>query len=117
MDIRRALDEEAEEDALALAEELETTAQGAGEALAELEPWAPAAEVMPRLIRMMEIGDALGRFYGRYIDLGREAALERVGELIEEMRPLVGDALAELRRIQEQQGLACPDQDFVLESP
>jgi hypothetical protein len=72
---------------------------------------------MPRLVRMMEIGDAIGRFYGRHIELGREAALERVGELITEMRPLVGDALGGLTELEDQHGLRCPEHQFVLESP
>lgn len=117
VDVGRALDEEARDDARALARELEETAQGASAMLADLPRWEPFDGLRPGLTRMLEIADAMGRFYGRYIDREREQALERVGELIDEQRPLVGDAVAGLNELQGEYGLSCPGHEFELESP
>jgi hypothetical protein len=116
VDIPRALDEEDADDALALARELRATAIAAAELLAEVTPWEEAQPAITELLTLSDIASRIGRQYVRYLDEGRRPALERVNELLDDMRPVVIDAneaLAELDAL----GVDCLSHALVLEAP
>lgn len=117
VDVGRALDEDAREDALALSNELMGTSTAAAEMLGQLPEWRPAQELVERLASLMDLGERIGRNYGRYIENGREQALQRAQGFGADMGPIVDAALDELSELAEEEGLGCPEQEFVLEAP
>lgn len=117
VDIGRALAEDARDDALALSRELQGTAPVATSQLEALPDWPPANDLIARLVSVMAVGERIGVRYERHIDGNSETALERVRELIADMRPLVVDALAELDELRAANPLACAGRDLSLESP
>lgn len=117
VDVGRALDEDARDDALALANELSGTSTAATEMLAELPEWRPAQELVERLTTLMDLGQRMGRHYRRYIEEDRQRSLERAQGFGADMGPVVDAALAELDELAEEEGLSCADQEFALEAP
>lgn len=117
VDVGRALDEDARDDALALANELSGTSTAATEMLAELPEWRPAQQLVERLTALMDLGQRMGRHYRRYIEEDREQSLERAQGFGADMGPVVEDALAELDELAEEEGLSCADEEFALEAP
>ncbi len=116
VDVPRALDEGDEQDALALARELRATALAAADLLGEVPEWEPAQPAVSELLSLVDIGARIGRQYVRFLDEGRQPALERVNELLDDMRPVVSDtnaALAELGAL----GLSCEPDGLELETP
>jgi hypothetical protein len=116
VDIPRALDEDETDDALALARELRSTAIAAGELLDELTPWETAQPAAAEMVTLADIGSRVGRQYVRYLDEGRRPALRRVEELLDDMRPVVEEANAELAQLASL-GLACPPHALEFEIP
>lgn len=116
VDIPRAIEDEDEDDALALAQELRQSTSTSGELLAEVPEWEPAQPAIDEFENLIDIGGRISRQWIRFLDEGRRAGRTRALELNDEMQPMVeaaNDALAELA----DQGLACPGRSLVLESP
>lgn len=116
VDVPRALADEDDDDALALARELRATAIAAGELLEDVMPWEPAQPALAAMVSLADIAARIGRQYVRYLDEGRQPALERVSELLDDMQPVLeeaNDELAELAAL----GAACPPRGLTLEAP
>jgi len=116
VDIPRALEEEATDDALALARELRQTAISAADLLETVPDWEPAQAARNEMAALLDIDGRIGRQYIRFLDEGRRPGLTRARELTEALLPILGaanEALADLADM----GLECPPYDLSLESP
>lgn len=116
VDIPRAIDEDERDDALALARELRATAIATTELIEQLPSWERAEQAVAEMTRLADFGSRIGRQFVRHLDEGRRPALERAGELIDEMRPLAEEANATLADLASL-GLSCPPHRLDLEVP
>lgn len=117
VDVGRALDEDDDEDALALSLELEGSSNTARQMLDELPEWEPAQAAVEQLASLVDLAGRVGRNYRRFLEQGREQGLERAQELAAGMRPVVDDVLADVRELQQMEGLDCPGTELTLEAP
>ena len=116
VDIPRALEEEATEDATALSRELRATAIGSRELIEGVPEWDRAVPALAELDRLADFGARIGRQFLRFLDQGRRPGLNRARELIEEVRPVAEEAnsiLDDLARL----GISCPPHGLSVEVP
>ena len=116
VDVPRALEEEATDDALGLARELRDTAPAAAALVGAVDEWEAAQPTLGSMVALLDIAERIGRQYTRYMEENRNASLIRAGELSQNIVPLVAEAndgLADLVTA----GIECPPHTLVLESP
>jgi hypothetical protein len=116
VDVPRALEEEATDDALGLSRELRDTAPAAAELVSGVDEWETAQPTLGAMLAVLDIAERIGRQYTRYFEEDRNASLTRAVELTEEIIPLVAesnDGLADLAAL----GIDCPQSSLMLESP
>lgn len=116
VDIERAMDEDATDDARALAEELSTTAPAASELLGAVPAWPPGQDALGEMSSLMDAGRRAAEQYVRYLTTNRRRALTRARELRDAIRDTVPAANLALVQLAEQ-GLSCRGQTLELESP
>ena len=116
VDVPRALDEGATDDALGLARELRDTAPAAAELVAAVEEWDTAQPTLGQLVAVLDVAERIGRQYTRYLEDQRNASLERATELSEDISALVADTNEELAALAAT-GVDCPPNALALESP
>ncbi len=114
IDIQRALDDDARDDAVGLTTELAETIPIATAAVARIRDWEPAAEVKADLTAMLELHAATATAYQAWFDeggrqLGRAArqARNQVARAVDATNGQLA-GLADL-------GLSCPGTNLVLE--
>ncbi len=116
-DIGRALDDSAKDDAIGLTHELGTTVEGIRAELADIPEWTGAEALMTALDVMLGADNQLVTFYLRYLEEGKNGALDRAHEVEATLRtdavPAVEAALAPL----VDDGLTCPGINLTLETP
>jgi hypothetical protein len=116
VDIERAMDEDAMDDAEGLARELRETAGRAEELIATVGPWAPSEVATAAIGTLLDLDGRAGSQYLRFLTENRRPALARARELradIAEAALTANAGLAELAV----RGLACPGHELVLEEP
>ena len=116
VDIERAMNEDAQGDALGLARELTVVASGAGQMLADVPDWETGDQVVAGLTALMDLGARAGAEYETYLDNDRRRVLRRARALRREIAdavPPVNEQLQALANV----GLACPGTELELESP
>jgi hypothetical protein len=116
VDVERAMDEEATDDARALAAELSTTASAAAELLNAVPAWQPGQDALGEMSSLMDAGRRAGEQYVRYLTEDRRRALNRARELRDAIRDTVPAANRALEQLGEA-GLSCPGHPLELESP
>ena len=114
IDIQRALQDDARDDAIALTGELAETVPIASAAVARVRDWEPAAQVKADLTAMLELHGAVATAYQAWFDeggrpLARAArqARNQVGRAV----PSTNENLAALADL----GLTCPGTSLALE--
>lgn len=116
VDVERAIKEEANDDAEALAAELRDTAAHAGELLAAVPAWTTGQDALGEMTSLMDAGRRAGEQYFRYLSEGRRRSLTRARELRDEIRDTVPTAMEAINLLIDE-GLDCPGQVLDLESP
>jgi hypothetical protein len=116
VDIGRALDDDAREDAMALTAELAEVAGAAREQVGELPPWEAAAPLERQLVALLELADEMALRYSRYFETDRRNALAAAQAAGGRMNEVVPKLLERLELLSEA-GLSCPGLAFTLETP
>ena len=116
IDVERAIDEDANRDAMGLARELTLVATGASQLLVELPEWGGAGEVVASLAALMDLGARAGTEYETHLDNNRRPPLRRARALRREIADAVPAANEQLQVLADV-GLSCPGTPLELESP
>lgn len=116
VDIGRALDEDAREDAAGLTAELATTAASVREQLAALPEWEAAAPYERQMVGLLDLADEMAARYARHFETDRQGPLNAARAAGGEMGAVVERVLDRLTNLQLA-GLACPGVQFSLEAP
>ncbi len=114
IDIQRALDDDAREDAVALTGELAETVPVATAAVNRVRDWEPALESKADLVALLELHGAVATAYQAWFDeggrqLGRAARQSR--QAVARAVPAANEHLAELADL----GVSCPGTSLRLE--
>lgn len=116
IDVERAIDEDADRDAMGLARELALVATGASQLLADLPEWDGGGEVVAGLAALMDLGVRAGAEYETHLDNNRRPPLRRARALRREIGDAVPQVNEQLQALADA-GLACPGTPLQLESP
>jgi hypothetical protein len=116
VDIGRALDEEAREDARGLTAELADSATMVRELLAEVPAWPTAEPVREDIAALLDLADEMALRYDRHLNQNRRPALALAQAAGGKMRGVVDPLLDRLTLLAEL-GLSCPGTPFDLETP
>ena len=116
VDIGRALEDDARDDARALAAELALTAADVREQLGALPPWEAAAALETQIVALLDLADEMAARYERYFDSNRRKALNAAREAGGQMNDVVPELL-DRAIVLADAGLGCPGLDFDLETP
>jgi ribosomal protein S7 len=116
-DIGRAFDDDARDDAAALARELTASAEEVRALLAELPEWAEAAAFQEAAVEMLRQDDRLVTYWLRHIEEGRRQALQNARNVEEILRDEAIPAARSELRVLGGFGVSCPGQELRLETP
>jgi hypothetical protein len=116
-DIGRSLAADDRDNATALAHELQTTVTGIDDALGALPDWPGGADLISAVTAMLALDNDLATFYLRYLEESRDAALDRAHEAEAELRDTAVPAVATALDPLVNQGFACAETPFGLETP
>lgn len=116
VDIERALDEDAMDDAEGLARELRQTAGRGEELIATVGPWAPSDVATAAIATLLDLDGRAGSQYLRFLTENRRPALARARELRADISQAVLTANAGLAEL-DVRGLTCPGHELGLETP
>jgi hypothetical protein len=114
IDIERALDDDAREDAIGLTAELAQTVPIATAAANRIGAWEPAMQVKADLLAMLELHGAVASAYQEWFDEGGRALARAARQARNQVRravPAANENLAELADL----GLSCPGTSLALE--
>ena len=116
-DIGRAFDEDARDDAAALARELDTTVERVRELAGQLPDWDDAAAFKEQLLALLDQDDQLVLYWLRHLEENRQPALGRAREVAGTLRETYVPAVqSELDGLADT-GVACPGRELSLETP
>jgi hypothetical protein len=114
IDIQRALEDDARDDAIGLTQELSETLPIATAAVARIRDWEPATQVKADLTAMLELHSATAAAYQAWFDEGGRQlnrAARQARNQVARAVPDTNDHLAELADL----GLSCPGTSLALE--
>ena len=116
-DIGRALDEDADDDAAGLAHELAPTVAGIRTSLASLPAWTGADELLAAISTMLDADDELVTYYLRFLEEGRDPALDKALETEATLREAAVPAVELALSAVAAAGVSCPGLNFTLDKP
>jgi len=114
IDIQRALEDDARDDAIALTGELAETIPVATAAVGRIRDWEPATEVKADLTALLELDAAVATAYQRFFDEGGRQLNRAARQARNEVARAVPDANDNLAALADL-GLSCPGTSLALE--
>ncbi len=115
IDVERAIQDSAPDDARALSHELTQTAALAGDEVDRLRTWDPAADVKDDLAALLVMDADVGESYSAYFKDGRKSDLKAARQTRKQVRKAIAPANEHLAALTEI-GVSCPGSSLELET-